>query len=327
MNSENNKRNYQRNKEFTPLHNLGGKMKIKYFFALIFALALLPIYANALDKNYCDNAVYKTYYDRFEGKNVTDDVKYVMGKRDNRGKYINETLAYCADPNLEDKCDWAMYGGDRHGYDKALVNMPTFALLLNNIPLFEALINRGGYGYLLDNGVYKVAEDKFNDEFLTQALQAVKEGQVGVLEYLIANYHPNLLKLSGYIYRSPRLPHAPVDAKTLAQNSLDKYQNRGEYARVECMREVKRIIDNWYQENASKREYIEDAESYNKIVLEWAPRYVVENDLPGEFNPSLNIFQLQGIEENFAQNIDKQIEILIENIMRDFDLSAFGNQA
>ena len=106
---------------------------IKYFFTLIFALTLLPVFTNALDKDYCDNVVYKSYYDRFGGKkNLTDDVKFVMGERNNRGKYIQETLDYCADPKLEDKCDWAKFGHDRHGYDRALVNMPTFALLLNN---------------------------------------------------------------------------------------------------------------------------------------------------------------------------------------------------
>ena len=67
----------------------GVNMKIKCFFALIFAMALLPIFANALDKNYCDNNVYQSYYDRYNGKNVTDDVRFVMGNKYNRGVYIN----------------------------------------------------------------------------------------------------------------------------------------------------------------------------------------------------------------------------------------------
>ena len=301
---------------------------IKYFFTLIFALTLLPVFTNALDKDYCDNVVYKSYYDRFGGKkNLTDDVKFVMGERNNRGKYIQETLDYCADPKLEDKCDWAKFGHDRHGYDRALVNMPTFALLLNNKPLYEALINEGGYAYLIDNGVYMVQEEQFNEEFLTEAFQAVKEGQVGVLEYLIENYKPNLLKLSGYVYRSPYLPHEPVNVRELAKNSLEKYKERDDYARVECMLAIQKVIEDWYKKHEYEKEYVEDAKRYNEIVLKWAPIYRVENDMPFEFTPSLDIFKLQGIEENFAQSIEKQIGILIENIMRDFDISAFGNPA
>ncbi len=302
-------------------------MKIKYFFSLISVLVLLPVLANAIDKTYCDNIIYQEYYSRFNGKNITKDLKYVMGEKNNRGEYIKETLSYCADPNLERKCEWAFYGEDRQGVEKAIVNLPTFALLLNNVPLYEALITQGGYSYLIDNGVYKVEEDRFNGEFLTEALQAVKEGQVGILEYLLRKYDPNLLKLSGYIYRSPRLPHAPVDVKTLAQNSLDRYKKRGDNAKVACIEAVQTIIEDWYKENAHKSKYVKEAEKYNKVVLEWAPRYVVENEIPFEFTPSLDIFKLKTVEDNFTQSIDNQINIIIEKIMRDFDFSAFGNQA
>ena len=172
-----------------------------------------------------------------------------------------------------------------------------------------------------------VQEEQFNEEFLTEAFQAVKEGQVGVLEYLIENYKPNLLKLSGYVYRSPYLPHEPVNVRELAKNSLEKYKERDDYARVECMLAIQKVIEDWYKKHEYEKEYVEDAKRYNEIVLKWAPIYRVENDMPFEFTPSLDIFKLQGIEENFAQSIEKQIGILIENIMRDFDISAFGNPA
>lgn len=299
-------------------------MKIKCLLVCALILGLFPVYTNALDKNFCDNAVYEEYYEKFNGRSITDDLVYAMGERNNRGKYINQMLAYCADPNLQRKCEYSKFGGERNR-DRAMVNLPTFALLINNVPLFEALIHRGGYGYLIDNGVYKVEDDEFNEEFLTPALQAVREGQVGILEYLIRNYDPNLLKLSGYIHRDPKKAQRPVDAKTLAADSRKKFEKRGNYARVECMLAVERIVDNWYKENAYKEKYKNDAEIYNKIVLEWAPKYVADNDIPFEFAPSLDLFKLQNIEQNFTQNIDKKIDNLIEKIMRDFDLSTIGN--
>lgn len=313
-------------------------MKIKYFFAVIFALALFPMFANALDKNYCDNNVYEDYYRRFAGKNLSPNLKWAMGERHDRGKYIKEMLAYCADPNRIWKCDHPRYGTDRDpkieqgfGYefrDMAAVNMPTFALLLNNKPLFEALITEGGYGYLLDNGIYKIAEDLFNDEFLTQAFQAVKEGQVGVLEYLIENYDANLLKLVGSIYRYHLAPQTPVDVKAYAKRWLEEYQRRGNYEKVECMVAVQKVIEDWYQKNAHKKKYIEEAERYNKILLEWAPKYKVKNEVPLEFVPMHlpDVFRLN-IEQNYAQNIENQIDVLMEKIMQGFDLSNFGNKA
>ena len=34
----------------------------------MFVLVLLPAFVNALDKNYCDNVVYREFYDRFGDK-------------------------------------------------------------------------------------------------------------------------------------------------------------------------------------------------------------------------------------------------------------------
>lgn len=303
-------------------------MKIKYLFALILSLALLPAGVYALDENYCDNAVYNDYYARFNGKSITNDLQYAMGTRQNRAIYKNEMLRFCAETTGARACNKAFFGSDREFGDRVMVNMPAFLILINNRVLFEALVTEGGYGYLIDNGIYDIEHDHGNGDYLTPALLAVREGQIGTLRYLVNKYHVNLFKLSGYVYRSPRKPKdTPRNAKRLVEVSLQRFQEKGDYAKVECMLAVQRFVDRWFEENANNQEYLQDAERYNAIINEWAPRNMIQNDIPFEFIPSLDLFRLQGVEENVAQTIEKQIDTLIEKIMRDFDLSAFGNQA
>ena len=295
----------------------------------MFAIVLLPISASALDENYCDNAVYYEYYNKFNGQTISPDLIYAMGTREKRGIYKKEMLNYCATTTGYKACDRRFYGRDRDGSDRLDMNMPSFLILINNRALFDALVKEGGYGYLIDNGIYDIENKGGNDEYLTPALLAVREGQVGTLKYLINKYNVNLLKLSGYLYKNPRKPKdAPRNAKKLAEMSLERFRKEGNYAKVECMLAVQRVVDQWFRDNANNKEYLDDAERYNKIIKEWAPKNMIsDNDIPFEFTPSLDIFKLQNIQENYTQNIDAKIDALIEKIMRDFDLSAFGNQA
>ena len=308
-------------------------MKIKYFFALIFAIILLPVFVYALDENYCDNAVYEEYYQKYNGKPISYNLKYALGIKGNRGIYKHELLDYCAKTTKGGACNTPFYGQGRAVGDRVVVNMPTFLILINNRVLFDALVTEGGYGYLIDNGIYEIEKDRGNDEYLTPALLAVREGQVGTLKYLIDKYQVNLFKLSGNLYRSPRKPKdAPRDVKRLMEISMERYKEQGNYAKIECMLAVQKVVDQWLKKNANNKKYLDDAERYNKIVKEWVPKNIVADVAPFEFvpgySPSLELFKLQSIvEESFAQNIEKQIDALMEKIMRDFDISALGNPA
>ncbi|MCR5504029.1 MAG: hypothetical protein K6E94_00385, partial [Elusimicrobiaceae bacterium] len=96
--------------------------------------------------------------------------------------------------------------------------------------------------------------------------------------------------------------------------------------RIECIQKTKPIVEKWLRENGKKEEYVKEAEEYNKKLLQWAPKYKGQNDTPKQFIPVFDLFRLE-VEENFAQNIDAKIDIIIDKIMHGFDASALGNKA
>ena len=311
-------------------------MKIRYILPVLL-IALLPSMIMARDskdlEKYCDNIVfnetYKLYHDK-EG--ILYSIRYTMGDIDNRGKYIDEVLGwYCESHD----CSEGAFGGMTiFGNMTYYYNMPTFALYLNNKELFEALLNKfPEMKDLVDNGFNASDPNLSNGEFATPALLAVKEGQIGVLRYLVTNYDVNLFKAFGYIYIHPQGAKRLYNAQETAEKAVKRWARRNNEERLECAKAVLEYVNAWYEENKENTALQEEAQKYNEEVYASASKieYMMDNmvplDLtPFEYTPSLNLLQLN-IEERYAQNIEKQIDAIIEKIMRDFDLSAFGNHS
>lgn len=310
-------------------------MKIKYIFPLLIFM-LAPVAGMATDEKdlemFCDNIFYDKAYDAYH--DLTDNIDYfdyVLGDKNNKGKYKYKMVDYCGRTD----CEKARFGEVRMDDGKRTnrLNMVAFALEFNNIEVFETLVlNMPKLRYLIDSGLYE-GEDKIfsNNEFLTPALNAIKNGQVGVLRYLIREHNVNLFKWGGYMYR--RVPdYLPLEGKTIAEKAVNKWTNKTPDAnRLKCAEAVLKVVEDWYDKNKNNRQLKAEAEEYNRELYKVASQkiYMIENITPLQFTPAtpLDLFKLQGIEEGFAINIDKKIDAIIEKIMRDFDLSAFGNQA
>lgn len=311
-------------------------MKIKYILPVLLIL-LLPVGLIARDsrdlEKFCDDVVFNETYKSYHGKDgVVYSVKYTMGEIDNRGEYIDDVLGwYCASHD----CSEGLFGGMTIFGDMTYYyNMPTFALYLNNKELFEALLNKFPEMMdLVDNGFNASKPNLSNGEFATPALLAVKEGQIGVLKYLVTNYNVNLFKAFGYIYIHPQGAKRLYNAQETAEKAVRRWTRRNNEDRLECAKAVLEYVNAWYEKNKDNTALQEEARKYNEEVYASAskPEYMMDNmvplDLrPFEFTPNLNLLQLN-IEEKYAKNIEKQIDAIIEKIMRDFDLSALGNPA
>ena len=305
-------------------------MKIKHLIILALTGVILPIWANAeVTKEYCDNAIYEEYYEAVQDTPAHDDYyDYILGERYNRGKYKKEIIRFCTEISST-RCSSSIYGDSRYSRKS---NMVAFALILNNKPIFEALIHEGGLSALADDGIYEIEESgsKFlSYEFETPAIKLALHGQMGILEYLINNkdVKPNLLKLSGVIHYSKNKPQEPMGIIERIDNQIEILKAKGGYEkRIECIQKTKPIVEKWLRENGNKEEYVKEAKEYNEKLLKWAPKYKGQNDTPKQFIPVFDLFRLE-VEENFAQNIDSQIDVIINNIMRGFNISTLGNKA
>ena len=321
-------------------------MKIKCLL-LSLVVILIPATGMATDEKslemYCDDIRYdiafNAHHDRVNNSIYLD---YILGEKGNRGKYKYNMLADVCDAKEFD-CSKSQFGRvliGLNGERSLRLNMVAYALDFNNIEVFETLIlNKPELKYLIDSALYK-GENKIwcNEEFMTPALIAIEEGQVGVLKYLIKNYNVNLLKRGGYMYR--RAPdYIPLRGKGIAEKALDKWTNKTpDKKRKECAEAVLKVVEEWYRKNENDKKMNDEADKYNKDFLEVVSqtRYMIDNIDTIKFTPYLDIFKLQSIEkENFTDidgqinssfaRIDKQIDILVNKIMRDFDFSAFGN--
>lgn len=303
-------------------------MKIKHLIILALTGVILPIWVNAeVTKEYCDNAIYEEYYEEVQNSPAHDYYyDLILGERYNRGKYKDKMIEFC-DKHAE--CRIPAFGDSRYSRTS---NMVAFALIVNNKPIFEALIHEGGLGFLADDGIYGIEESgrKFlSYEFETPAIKLALNGQMGVLEYLINNkdVKPNLLKLSGYIHYSKKRPQEPMGIIERMDYQIETLKTKSGYEkRIECIQKTKPIVEKWLRENGNKEEYVKEAKEYNEKLLKWAPKYKGQNDTPKQFIPVFDLFRLE-VEENFAQNIDSQIDVIINNIMRGFNVSTLGNKA
>lgn len=308
-------------------------MKIGNIFSALLIM-LLPFFVFAGEskdlEKFCDNIIFNEAYKLYHGSEYNSRAfTYALGDQDKRGKYKYDLLELCENAD----CGKAQFGKIRIFDRRSLeLNMPSFLLYFNNIEIFELLLlNRPEMKNLMDDGMYPDIT-WCNGEFITPALNAVKEGQLGILKYLVNNYNANLFKKAGYIYHNKSKPQEPLDAKTIAANAVEKWANNPD--RLKCAIAVQDYVNQWYTENENNQVLNSEAAEYNNRVFQFAsdPIYIMENITPIEFQmleftPSLDIFKPQKIEDNLTQNIEKQIDALIERIMHDFDLSAFGNQA
>ena len=310
-------------------------MKTKYILPLLMVV-LMPIMGMATDEKslerFCDNIIYNEAYEAHHYKpDNAYHLRYILGDRDNKGKYKYKVLDFCG----ERDCARAEFGEVLLGNERTLrLNMVAYALEFNNIEVFETLIlNKPELKYLIDSAIY-AGTDKIwcNAEFLTPALNAIKNGQLGVLRYLIKNYDVNLFKRGGYMYR--RVPDYPLqEGKVIAEKAVNRWTNKTPHAdRLKCAEAVQKVVEEWYRKNENNQTLHREADEYSKELYKIASQkeYMIENISPFQFTPAtapLDLFKLQGIEEGFTLNINQKIDAIIEKIMRDFDLSTFGNQA
>lgn len=309
-------------------------MKIKYLFPFLIAM-LMPVVGMAMDESslesFCDNVIYNRVYYIFHHRDKSELLKIMLGDMNNKGKYKYQIVNYCS----VNDCSLAQFGEVQLEDDErtSRLNMVALALEFNNREVFETLIsNKPELRYLIDSGLY-AGEKKIwsNNEFLTPALNAIKNGQLGVLKYLIKNHNVNLLKKGGYMYRRVR-DYPPQNAQSMAKKAVNKWTNQTpDTDRLKCAEAVQKVVEEWYAKNSDNAALNSEAEEYNNALYAIASQedFRIENITPFEFEPiaPLDLFRVKALEENFAINIDKKIDAMIEKIMRDFDLSAFGNQA
>ena len=295
---------------------------------------LLPIGIMAtgnkdLDK-FCDNIIFNEMYNQYYGLDDNSYAfDYVLGEKNDRAKYKYEVLKICDEKNA---CEWALFGGKKvFGKRSILLNMPSYLLYFNNIEVFELLLkNHPEYETFVDDGTYPDIT-YCNEEFTTPALNAIKEGQLGVLKYLVKNYNANLFKTAGYVYTRKNMPKEPLKGNIIAENAVKKWANNPD--RLKCAKAVKEYVDQWYEDNKNNQKLNKEADEYNAKLYEFAsnPKYIMENITPFELTPlkltpSLDLFKLD-LKEGYAQTIEKRIDAMIEKLMRDFDFSVFGNPA
>ncbi len=305
-------------------------MKIKYLLPILL-VALLPIKSMATDEKsleYCDNRIYDTVFSRFGHRddNATT-LTYMLGTREDKSKFKFEVLEFCEQYDCAvARNSSRILVGDEYSVSLNMVALP---FMFNNKEISETLIlNKPELTFLTDSGIYPEKPRFSNGEYMTPALNAIREGQPGILKYLISKYNVNLRKKAGYIYYGVSPDKSQLDGLRIAEKALEKWKNETpDRSRARCAEEVLSIVRDWYDRTEHNQEIINDAKAYNDKLYEIASNNIVENIIPFEFVPSLDLFKIQNIEENFAINIDKKIDALIEKIMRDFDFSSIGNQA
>ncbi len=305
-------------------------MKIKHILSILL-FVLLPIAGMATDEkdaeklcdNYIFNDIYATYYNSPHNARIFN---YVLGTKEKRGIYKNEIVKMCKEEG--EPCDRSYYGGVQvFGEESPHLNILAFAIYLNNMEVFDTVVKENpNMRYLIDSAFYMKQIPLSNQEFMTPASILIENGMIGTLKDLTTKYKEvNLRKMSGRIHYNPRRPK-PMDNLLRAKTAVEKWKNEGNEERLSCSKKVLEFVQNWYDEHNDKKT-IEEATKYNVVLLDIAERNKIVDITPFEFTPSLDIFKIQKIEDNFAQNIDSKIDVIIEKIMRDFDLSAFGNQA
>lgn len=305
-------------------------MKIRYILYVLL-IVLLPVAGMATNEKdletLCDNYVFNDIYTTYHNdSNLSLVFKYILGTKERRGMYKNDLIEICKN-NVP--CEESYYGGVKVFDEKSPeLNVLSFAIYLNNKEIFDAMIEAfPNMRYLIDNALYMEQIELSNQDFMTPAALLIENGMIGTLKYLTTKYKDevNLRKISGRIHYNPRKPK-PMDNLRRAEKMVEKWKAAGNEGRLSCANKVLEFVQKWYDEHADSRT-IEEAKKYSDTLLKLAEENKIADITSFEFAPSLDIFKLQGIEQNFTQNIDRQIDVIIEKIMRDFDLSAFGNHA
>lgn len=312
-------------------------MQIKRILSILLIM-LLPIGIMARDskdfERACDAIVFNEAYEKFHDVVKPKSFTYVLGEKDNRLKYKDELLKFCN----ENKCDRAKFAGMTIFEKRALdLNMPSFLLYLNNIKLLEILLSEHPeMKVLMDDGTYPDIT-WCNGEFITPALNAVKEGQIGILKYLVDKYNVNLFKIAGYKYYNKNKPQHPLTVVEIADEAIARWRyETPNSARLECAVKMKEYVEEW--KNSHK--YMEaQAKDYNNKVENFAstPKYIMSDIIQFEFIPvnTLDLFRLQNMEGNYSQSfkqqyVEKRVSALIEKVMHNLELefnsADFGNQ-
>ncbi len=309
-------------------------MKIKQVL-YIFLIVLLPVAGMATDEkdaerlcdNYVFNDVYSTYYNKSSSSEI---LKYVLGTKEKRDIYKDDLIKLCKIKSKSDgTCEQAYYGAvDVFGKKSLRLNILSFSLYLNNMEIFDAMVKANpNMRYLVDNALYMDKINLSNEDFMTNASILIENSMPGTLKDFVTKYKDevNLRKISGRIHKSPIRPK-PMDNLVRATKLVEKWEKEGNEERLFCAKKVLDFVQKWYDEHNDSKT-IKEAKEYSDTLLKLAEENKIADIEPFQFTPSLDIFKIQTIEDNFTLNIEKQIDVIIEKIMHDFDLSAFGNQA
>lgn len=323
----------------------------KYLAVILLSVISLPMFAlkaYSISDTECDNIPYE-YFIVHSTKTAEPEhrqLKYLVGERNNRGKYKQEALDYCKETQYcPYSVDWENFFGNKPLEDAVEVNYPTFALFLNNKIIFEALIKEGGLDYLIDDGLYAAQYNYMNSYFETPALLAVRYSQVGILKYLLKNYDINLYRLSGYIYRSPNKPQEVMDAYGVHEFAKQYWKKKGITKGLQCAEMTKAVLDQYFKDHKKDADtYKEAVRIYNAQVKYWAEYYRVQALNNSPMRRGIDILDfMQPEPENYAENKEQELEeqidsvkeqitemninILMQEIMNGFDLSVLGNKA
>ena len=308
----------------------------KYLIIATLIISILPVGLKAKQltdaelQDLCDNEI---WYEQLENESKEDYIKYLIGEENDKTKYNKKALSYCV--NREGRwCEWAVFLLYYYYDMRMFVNYPSAALAVNNKELFEDLVKE--YPFLIDNAIVDYENYHSNYFFYTPALFMVRNSQFGVLKWLIEKYQVNLLKNSGFIYRDKTKPQKQINAKELAQQTLEEWKKNGNEIGIQCAQKTLEVVEDWYKKYKNDRKYNNQAlKDYNKELNRIAniENQKVENRIPAEYRGEqpVNLFEL---EENYAENaeIENQINnlhlnMLMEKIMSGFDLSLLGNKA
>ena len=299
-------------------------MKIKHIISLLLVIFILPVGLIAKDsktlENECDDLMYDAYYEAYQ-KGAIKAYTYMLGKtKYDKAAYKERIFNICR----KDDCAVASYGSIIvHNEQTPWLNMPSFALFLNNKEIFEALLKEfPDLKYMVDNALSK--RNSYNGEFLTPALSAIREGQYGVLTYLINNYDVNLLKKGGQIHAI--FGHKDIiESKTFAEEAIEKWKAAIEEddtpynrKRLECAIKTQEVVMEWYKQHKNDSRYVREAEVYNKKIKAVAEDNIQVQIMP-LFTPSLYQLQYIGGEDFAINSIEKQINGLIEQIMQNLE--------
>ena len=325
----------------------------KYLIIAALIISLLPVGLKAKQltdaelQDICDNEI---WYEQLEVYKIVtnidpeelswlerefreDYMKYLIGEENNKTKYNQKAINYCV--NREHRwCEWGVFPLYYYS-ERIVVNYPSAALAVNNKPLFEALIKE--YPFLLDNAVVDYENYHSNGFFYTPALLMVRNSQFGVLKYLIEKYQVNLLKNSGYIYNDKTKPQKQINAKELAKQSLEYWKKDGNEIGIQCAQKTLEVVEDWYKKYENDRKYNNQAlKDYNKELSRIAnlEEQRAENQIPEEYEGGVIPASFMSPDEQYAEikEIEREIknieiQIMIDKIMRGFDLSLLGNKA